>query len=166
MKKLRDETTGGLHVAEYPTKSLSLAKLSTIIDRVKPEIAFVDYASIMRTPYKRDEKRFEITDLHEGLRQIAGDANIPIWTAHQANRPALVTKLIDMEHISEDLNVAAIADVAISVNQTDEERQKGLTRIHILGNRLGPTGDVIEFKVNWGLSKISELSPEAEDLEE
>lgn len=165
MRALEKTIKGNLTIMEYPTKSLTLNKLQSFIERVGPDVVFVDYASIMRAPYKREDRRFEITDLHEGIRKIAGDCNVPIWTAHQANRPALSTKVISMEHIAEDLNVAAIADIALSVNQTEEERRKGLMRIHVMGNRLGASGDSFEYKVNWALSKIFEDHAEKEDLD-
>lgn len=164
MKNLEKKIKGHLTIMEYPTKALSLTKLQGFIERTKPDVVFVDYASIMRPPRRREDRRFEITDLHEGLRQIAGECSVPIWTAHQANRPALTSKVIGMEHIAEDLNVAAIADVAISVNQTEGEKLRQTLRLHFVGNRLGASGDSLEYKVNWSLSKI--YTPQLkEDLE-
>lgn len=143
-----------LHIAEFPTKSLTVYKLEELIVKMEPEIVFVDYAQIMRPVKGKDDRRHEITDIHEGLRGVAGSCHIPIWTAHQANRPSLSRKEIGMENIAEDFNVAAIADVVISLNQTEDEKRQGKLKMHFAKNRLGETGDSIECNVNWRMSKI------------
>ena len=154
MEKISERLRGGLTIVEFPTKSLTLPQLQSTIERVKPEVVFLDYASIMRSR-DRDQRRFELSDLHEGLRRVAGECKIPIWTAHQANRPGLGTKIVEMEHISEDLNIAAICDIVLSVNQTPDEKRQGVLRFYVVGNRLGSSGEMILCNVDWSLSKIT-----------
>jgi len=162
MQELDRKLKSKLTVVEYPTKALSLFKLQNIVEKVQPDIVFVDYAKLLKTTYHRKEERFEVSDTHEGLRRIAGECKVPIWTAHLANRPALWEKGdLGLEYISEDINVGAIADVCISINQNKSERREGTLRLHIAGNRLGATGDTITLAVDWNLSKISELKVES-----
>ena len=156
MQRIREEIVGGnLHIAEFPTKSLTVHRLGELIEKQKPEIVFIDYASLLRPSRSKDERRFELSDIHESLRGVAGKEHVPIWTAHQANRPAFRAKEVGMEHTSEDIQVAGIADVIISLNQMDEEKRSGILRLHIAGNRLGASGDTIACKVNWALSRVT-----------
>lgn len=163
LHELREDIRGGnLHIAEFPTKGLSLYKLQGLIEKRRPEIVFLDYASLMRSVRSKDERRFELSDIHEGLRGVAGACHVPIWTAHQANRPSLGRREIGMENIAEDFNIVAICDVAVSINQSEDERRSGALRLFVMGNRLGSSGDSIECNVNWALSRIT---PAFEDRE-
>lgn len=165
LKEMREEIRGGaLYIAEYPTKGLSLYKLQDLIERVRPDVVFLDYAAIMRSARAKDERRFELTDIHEGLRGVAGHCKVPIWTAHQANRPSLARREIGMENVAEDFNIVAICDVSLSVNQSEDEKRSGTLRMHVMGNRLGSSGDSIECNVNWALSKITPAHSEEREI--
>lgn len=157
MRELKCSLAGAnLRIAEYPTKMLSCHQLERLIEEIKPDVVFVDYAAIMKPGRAKDDRRHEITDIHEGLRAVAGVCKVPIWTAHQANRPSLGRKLIELENIAEDFNVAAIADVVISINQREEERRSGELRLYVMGSRLGESGEAIRCSVNWKLSRITQ----------
>jgi replicative DNA helicase len=167
MKKLQEKVFGKLHIVEYPTKSLTLFKLYSIIEKLNPEVVFIDYATLLKSTIKSDEKRFVLTDIHEGLRHIAGELHVPIWTAHQANRPGFNSRILGMEHISEDINISAICDVAISINQSIEEKRRGKCRLYIMGNRLGASEEVVNCRVNWNTSNmLVAFGEEDEDLGE
>lgn len=154
MYQIREELRGSnLHIAEFPTKGLSLNKLQGLIEKIRPDVVFVDYAALLRGRAK-EERRHELTDIHEGLRGVASACKVPIWTAHQANRPSLARREIGMESIAEDFNIAGIVDVAISINQSESEQRMGTLRFFILGNRLGSSGDVIECECKWAHSII------------
>ena len=158
LKQVREELRGGrLHIAEFPTKGLSLNKLQGLIEKTGPEIVFVDYAALLKGRAK-DDRRHELTDIHEGLRGVAGACKIPIWTAHQANRPSLARREIGMENVAEDFNIISIVDIAVSLNQSEDEKRMGSLRIFIMGSRLGASGDVIECEANWSHSVIRQAS--------
>ena len=153
---VRDELRGAnLHIAEFPTKGLSLYKLQGLIEKNRPEIVFLDYAALLSSKGGKSERRHELTDIHEGLRGVAGACKLPIWTAHQANRLSLGVRQIGMEHIAEDFNIVAIADICLSINQSLQEQISKTVRFYILGNRLGASGDVIEANANWEISRLS-----------
>lgn len=155
LEQLKGQIQGRLQIAQFPTKSLTLSTLQLEIEKVKPDIVFVDYAQLIKPPLKRGEKRHEISDVYEGLRGVAEECEVPIWTAHQANRPGFGVKVVEMEHIAEDIGVAAIADVIISINQTEDEIMAGQLRFYVAGNRLGPSDKTIGCTVDWSVSRIS-----------
>jgi len=83
---------GTMKIEWYPTKKLSLIGLRSLLDRMTllgemPEILVIDYADLMKlVPSNSKRKDEELQELYEELRGIAGEYNIPIWTASQANR--------------------------------------------------------------------------------
>ena len=162
VKKLKEKITGKLTIVEYPTKSMTLHQLQSEINKVNPQVVFVDYASLLRSTLRSDEKRHITSDIHEGLRRVAGECNVPIWTAHQANRPGFDKKVLGMEHTSEDINVPAICDVCVSINQTPDERRRGYARLFVMGNRLGASEDIIPLRVNWVTSQMNVAMEDSE----
>ena len=49
-------------------------------------MVLVDYADIMRDVGKAQEMRHALGNIYEDLRGLAGELQVPIWTASQANR--------------------------------------------------------------------------------
>lgn len=164
IKKMRDKLNGKLKIIEFPTKSATVERLtSSVLQAGGADVIFIDYGQLIKALGKRDERRHEITDVYESIRRMAGELQVPIWTAHQANRMGTTSRTILPEHIAEDFNILAIADVAISLNQTEEEARIGKLRLYNMGNRLGPSGMFVECSSNWATSTIRVTAGE-EDL--
>jgi replicative DNA helicase len=49
----------------------------------------VDYGDILRDTSNQREVRHALGNIYEDLRGLAGEFEVPIWTASQANRSAL-----------------------------------------------------------------------------
>lgn len=93
---------GDILIKYYPTKNASLETLRThiarcISDNFKPDMIIVDYADLLRgsVMYSKSEKRFELENIYEELRGLAGELEIPIWTASQSNRCHVLTDLVE-----------------------------------------------------------------------
>ena len=85
---------GNLTIKYYPTKSCTVNTLSAHLKKVvtfgkKVDMVLVDYADIMRDVHKSSEMRHALGNIYEDLRGLAGELQVPIWTASQANRSAL-----------------------------------------------------------------------------
>ena len=65
------------------------------IQEIKPDAVIVDYADILKPTTFYKEKRHATGETYENLRGIAGEFDIPIWTASQANRSSLEEDVID-----------------------------------------------------------------------
>lgn len=156
LKEMRDKITGKLVIGEFPTKGLTVDRMSTIVQKVgKVDLVLVDYGQLVKAPTKREQRRHELSEVYEGMRRMAGELQIPVWTAHQANRPGTQSRVILPEHIAEDFNVIAISDIVVSVNHNEEEMRQGAMRLYIMKSRIGPSGMQIDCRVNWKLCKIS-----------
>lgn len=164
MKTIRTKIGSRLKIVQYPTKSLTLAGLKAIASQIEGlGLIIVDYADLMRPPRFRDERRFELIDVYEGLRNLAGEMEIPIWTASQSSRYSVGAKVIGMDMIAECFDKLAIVDVAIALCQTVQEAHANKMRLFMMANRLGESENQIECRVDWKTANIQSMVSEEED---
>jgi replicative DNA helicase len=164
MEQIRGKLVSKLKIVQYPTKSLSLATLKSIASQVDNlGMLIVDYADLMRPARHRDDRRFELIDIYEGLRNLAGEMEIPIWTASQSSRYSVGAKVIGMDMIAECFDKIAIVDVAIALCQTSTEAHANKMRLFMMANRLGESENQIECHVNWHTAVINSTAGEQED---
>ena len=165
MKILKKKLTSRLKVVEYPTKRLSLANLKSLVSSIDGlDMIIVDYADLMRPPRFMKDKRLELIEIYEQLRGMAGELDLPIWTASQSNRQSMGAKVITMDMIAEAFDKIAIADIAISVCQTVQEARIGKMRLYIMANRLGAGEEQIECDVDWKTATIRSSVEDDDDL--
>ena len=69
---------------------------------VNIDMVVVDYADILMPTGNFKEKRHALGNIYEDLRGLAGELEIPIWTASQANRSALEEDVIGADKVAED----------------------------------------------------------------
>lgn len=98
VKDRLDKIDGKLVIKHYPTKSVSVTGLRAHIEKcimqdAKPDLIIVDYADLLRG--HGQEKRHELEGIYEDLRGIAGEYEIPVWTASQANRCHVMTDTVE-----------------------------------------------------------------------
>ncbi len=165
MRELRKKLQSKLHIVEYPTKRLTLSNLKSIASGVgNLDLVIVDYADLMRSPRHMKDKRLELIETYEQLRGLAGELDVPVWTASQSNRQSVGAKVITMDMTAEAFDKIAIADIAVSVCQTMQEAHAGKMRLYTMANRLGAGEEQIECEVNWDTATIKSVVDD-EDLE-
>ena len=113
IKKVIDDLPGTLTIKYYPTKAAGINTLAAHLERCrvndkKPDLVIVDYADLLRGQGK--EKRHELGNIYEDLRGMAGEYQLPVWTASQANRSALQEDVIQADKIAEDYSKIMTAD--------------------------------------------------------
>ena len=114
----------------------------------------MDYADIMRDVGKSTEMRHQLGNIYEDLRGLAGEMQIPIWTASQANRSALDEDVIDASKVAESYAKVMTADFVISVSRKIEDKIANTGRFHVIKNRFGPDGLTYPAKINTNIGKI------------
>ena len=166
MRKIRAHVDSRLHIIEFPTKGATVSDIRrTACEIDKLGAVIVDYADLVRPQRHRNERRFELSEVYEDLRRMAGELDVPVWTATQASRQALKSKHIGLEFISECFDKGAIVDLAMSMCQTYEEIRGDEARIYVMANRIGQ-GDVeVKCNVNWQTATITEVGDD-EDLDD
>ena len=100
------------------------------------------------------EKRHELEGIYEDLRGLAGEYDIPVWTASQANRSALEEDVIGAEKISESYGKVMVADFVISLSRKVQDKLAGTGRWHVIKNRFGPDGITLPSKMNTSNGQI------------
>ena len=86
VKKLVGKMDGNLIIKQYPTKSASVSSIGAHIEKckmqgMKPDMVIVDYADLLRDISGGREVRHMLGNIYEDLRGLAGEHDIPVWTA-------------------------------------------------------------------------------------
>tara|TARA_Y100000310_G_scaffold219139_1_gene220538 strand:+ start:6646 stop:8004 length:1359 start_codon:yes stop_codon:yes gene_type:complete len=160
VKQKVDSIEGELLIKYYPTKCASVHTLSSHIHRLRllgmnVDLVIVDYADIMcdTTKYVR-EVRHQLGNIYEDLRGLAGQLQVPIWTASQANRSSLEEDIIEAQKVAESYQKVMTADFVFSMSRKVEDKIANTGRIHIIKNRFGPDGLTFPASVNTNNGKI------------
>lgn len=129
-----------LIVKQFPTSSLTVEELEGYLQLLEtthgfiPDLILVDYADLMKT--RADNYRLDIGEIYKKLRGLAIKRHAAVVTASQLNRDALKGARTATEgHLAEDFSKAATADVLITYNQTQAERDLGLARLYVAKGR-------------------------------
>jgi len=149
--------SGNLIIKYFPTKTVSVLGLRAHIEKCimqgkTPDIVIVDYADLLRG--HGQEKRHELESIYEDLRGMAGEYDVPVWTASQANRSALEEDIIEADKISESYNKVMIADFVLSLSRKIKDKLAGTGRFHVIKNRFGPDGINLPSKMNTNNGQI------------
>jgi len=94
-----------------------------------PDIIFVDYADLLASDKKYKEKIHEIDDVFTSLRGLAKERNISVVSATQGTRDAIDARRVGLRQTSGSIGKAKIADVVVTLNQTEEERNNSTMRL-------------------------------------
>tara|TARA_A100000164_G_C21849833_1_gene744422 strand:- start:177 stop:1346 length:1170 start_codon:yes stop_codon:yes gene_type:complete len=154
-----DKLEGNLTIKYYPTKACTVNTLSAHLKKVttfgeKVDMVLVDYADIMKDVNKSTEMRHALGNIYEDLRGLAGELQVPIWTASQANRSALDEDVIEASKVAESYAKVMTADFVFSLSRKIEDKIGNTGRFHIIKNRFGPDGLTYPAKINTNIGKI------------
>ena len=154
-----EKLKGNLVIKYYPTKTASCSTIRAHIEKMiligkKPDLLIVDYADLLRGAVARKEMRHELESIYEDLRGVAGEYEVPLFTASQANRSALEDDVIEAGKISESYSKVMIADFVLSLSRKVTDKIAGTGRFHIIKNRFGPDGITFPSKMNMSNGQI------------
>ena len=155
---------GELIIKEYPTKTATPNTLRAHLDKLRKkdhgvDMILVDYADLLKSNGRYQEKRNELESIYEDLRGIAQEFDCPVWTASQTNRSGLNAEVVTMESISEAFSKCFVADFIFSLSRTTEDKQTNTGRVFVAKNRNGPDGLVFPIFMDTSKVKINVLGP-------
>ncbi len=158
LKKI-NQLKGELIIKYYPTRTASVNTLAAHLQQcemqgMKPDMVIVDYADIMKSTSNFTEKRHQIGHVYEELRGMAGELDIPLWTASQANRSSLEEDVIGADKVSEDYSKVMTADFVMSMSRKVEDKIANTGRFHVIKNRFGPDGITFPATINTNTGNI------------
>jgi archaellum biogenesis ATPase FlaH len=157
--KAINKLKGELVIKYYPTRTASVNSLTAHLQQcelqgIKPDLIIVDYADIMKSTQHFNEKRHQLGHIYEELRGMAGEFDIPVWTASQANRSSLEEDVIGADKVSEDYSKVMTADFVMSMSRKVEDKIANTGRFHVIKNRFGPDGITFPATINTNTGYI------------
>lgn len=158
VKKAVENVPGDLVVKHYPTKTASVNSLKAHMDKMtlqgkKPDLVIVDYADLLRGPSK-EKRHEELEEIIEDLRGMAGEYEVPVFTASQINRSGAEDDIITGTKIAGSFSKMMTADFVVSLSRKIEDKLAGTGRWHVIKNRFGPDGMTFPSKANFSTGQI------------
>ena len=170
-KKLRilQARGAGLQIKDYTSALVSVPDLRAYLDRLKAnkfkfDMVIVDHADLMYSPKQYKERRYELSSIVSGLRRLANEFDVPVWTASQATREAGKSGKTRLWDIAEDIGKANWADLAITISQTDEEKEEGIMWLKVAKNRMGSSNPKVQVFVDYETMTIKGAKKEISDV--
>ena len=161
VKKKIAEIPGKLIIKYFPIKTVSAHSLKLHAERIqtlgtKIDLIIVDYADILR-PSQSDRNSNSYSEaggIYEELRGVAGELQVPIWSASQSNRAAMDEDIIQANNISDSYRKIMTADFVMSLSRKMSDKQANTARFHVIKNRFGPDGITFPARMNAGCGDI------------
>jgi hypothetical protein len=170
VKNKMTEIEGKLVIKYYPTKTIPAMTIKNHVERLsmlgkKVDLLVVDYADILR-PLESPRNSNSYQDagsIYEELRAVAGELQIPIWSASQVTRSGAREDVIEAHHMADSYRKVMTADVVISVSRKVEDKKLGTARFHVMKNRFGADGITFPSKMNTSNGDIEVYDPNTQD---
>ena len=168
VKNKLSKLNGKLIIKYFPTKSASVQTIGAHLKQIelsgiKPDVVLVDYADILKLTGNFREKRHAIGNTYEDLRGLAGELEVPIWTASQANRSALEEDVIGADKVAEDYSKVMTADFVMSMSRKVEDKIANTGRFHIIKNRFGIDGITYPATINTNIGQVKIYEGSSQD---
>ena len=160
---------GRLFIQFYPTKTASVVTLRAAINKAAafgfiPDIVLVDYADLLKSENIHHQKQgsyYELGSIYEELRGLAGETQVPLWTASQANKSSGEDEIITGDKVSESYKKVMTADFILSLSRKIEDKLANTARWHVIKNRYGPDALTFPSKMDASIGKIEIFAPQS-----
>jgi replicative DNA helicase len=164
VKNTINSIKGKLFIKYFPTKTVASHAIKTYVERIqmltgsKIDLAIVDYADLLK-PAVEDKNANSYSEggsVYEELRAVAGQLQIPIWSASQANRSGHEAETVQAHNVADSYKKIMTGDFVASISRRMEDKLAGVARVHIIKNRFGADGMSwpTEFNASKGTIKI------------
>lgn len=153
---------GNIKVKGWPSGTATLTDIRSYLNMLEytgytTDLLIIDYPDLIRHDTNAGNLRQQLSHTAVGIRALAGERDIAIWGASQANRAAIDQELVDLANIAEDIGKASVADVIITGSQTKEEYNEGLIRYYAAKIREGPKNWVVRCKQDHKAHAITSI---------
>lgn len=148
VRKKIDGIPGKLFIKYFPIKTIASHAIKMHVERIqmltgiKIDLIIVDYADLLRplTAEKNSNSYSEAGSVYEELRAVAGELQVPVWSASQAHRSAHEADTIQAHNVADSYRKIMTGDFVISLSRKMEDKQAATARIHVIKNRFGADG--------------------------
>lgn len=164
----KDGTLGKLLFSKHSPQEVTLAKLEQIIVNssirkdIQLDAVIIDYPDLMKNDSILSESDAG-GKLYEGIRGLAQKYNYVCWVLSQLNRSGYGQDIKTAEQIEGSKRKLNAVEIAVTMNQTNEEFKAGFIRLHIDKLRYSsgtPYDKIQHFKVERNGLIIRDETPE------
>jgi replicative DNA helicase len=130
-----------LRMKIYPRFSANCSDIMRDLDILErtegflPDIIIVDYADILAPEDKREVGIDKEDKTWMALARLASERHALVVTPTQVTRDALDSYLLQEGHMSKWIGKLGHVDMMLTVNQSEEEKRRGLVRMGIIAHR-------------------------------
>ena len=125
-----------------------------------PDVLVIDYMELLR-PVREGMSEYEAQQrIAEELRGLAVEQNLLVWTATQTNRAGRGARVITDEHLGDSYGKFRVVDLAISINQDEEEFDEGMMRAYVMKARNGKARFIIPMTLSYQTLVMQEIDHE------
>jgi replicative DNA helicase len=164
------KVNGKLFIKYFPIKTVSAHHLKNHVERIqtlgtKIDMIIVDYADILR-PFQSDKNANSYSEaggIYEELRSVAGELQVPIWSASQSNRAGMEEDILTAMNISDSYRKIMTADFVLSLSRKTQDKVNNTARFHVIKNRFGPDGLTFPARMNAGCGDIQLFSEQSRE---
>ena len=162
---LREHVGDALQIKWFPAGAADLNDFRAYISQLwahrsfRPDLIIVDYIDEMRMPAGLDLYQGQMLTARL-LRGLAGEMDVGVFTATQANRSGNSVRYITENEIGDSYGKIRSADAVWSINQTDQEKSVGVGRIFVVKHRNGNSRYQFPIEIDYNILKMKEISQE------
>jgi replicative DNA helicase len=156
-----------LIIKEFPVGQLTVNQIRSLLVQLKlhhdfvPDLLIVDYLELLR-PNRAIDAEYQAQErIAQELRGLAMEHNFLVWTATQTNRMGKKVATITDAELGDSYGKIRPADWAISLNQTDEEYEKGRMRVYVVKARDSKQ----HYRISAGVNYTNLIMEEVADSE-
>lgn len=141
IKSFKNMWNNNLRVITFPRFSATLSDIKRQLDFLEytevfiPDVIIPDYAGIIRPERNYSKEYLALDDIWKGLAGLAEERHCVVITGSQVGRSELSKQQMEAEGLAGWIGQAAHIDKAFTINQTKEEKVRGLIRLNKLYDR-------------------------------
>lgn len=165
---------GRLVIKEYPTATASSASFRHLMNELRlkknfvPDILYIDYLNICSSARLKASQSASsytyIKAIAEELRGLAGEFDIPIISATQANRSGLNNSDIDLSNTSESIGLPQTCDLMLALISSEEMERQNQILVKQLKNRYYDPTKYKRFVVGINRDRMRLFDVEQQDM--
>ncbi len=154
---------GHLYISEWPDKTLTISKLEDLINEMEletgkfPDMIIVDGLQGLKYSNSKDDWK-NLGELTHELRRIAMEKNIAVLASTHSDRGSIGNKLVQSHNVRGSIDILNIADLGISINQTNEEFACNQARLFIMRARTSKKWVTIRIYQNFDIGHFATYS--------
>lgn len=155
---------GKLFIAEFPDKTLTMDGLETLLNDIEfsekkyPDLVLLDNLQGVRYKNSGKDDWKDLENLTHELRRISMEKNLSSVASTHSQRSAIGNKIGQAKDVRGCIDILNIADLGISINQTNEEYLINQARLFVMRSRSSKKWAQIRVYQNYEMGNFCTFS--------